>query len=121
MAHGPVVHSHAHSLNKKVRKLGLKSVLSNKYKSGKLIILEKSKTDGKTSTLKKNLDKMGINSALIISGNDVDDKLIRAANNLKNLDILSHNGLNVYDIVKKDNLIIFDDALKLVEERLLWV
>ena len=38
MAHGPVVHSHSHSLNKKVRKLGLKSALSNKFKLGKLII-----------------------------------------------------------------------------------
>ena len=119
MAHGPVVHSHSHSLNKKVRKLGLKSALSNKFKLGKLIILEKSKSDGKTSSLKKSLDKMGVSNALIISGNDVDDKLIKAAKNISNLDILSHHGLNVYDIIKKDNLIIIDDALKLVEERLL--
>ena len=119
MAHGPVVHSHAHHINKKVRKLGLKSALSNKLKLCKLIILEISKSDGKTSTLKKNLDKIGINNALIIAGNDVDYKFIQAANNIKNLDVLSHNGLNVYDIVKKDNLIIIDDALKLVEERLL--
>ena len=119
MAHGPVVHSHAHSINKKVRKLGLKSALSNKLKSGKLIILETPKSDGKTSTLKKNLDKIGINNALIITGNDVDNNLLKAANNIKNLDILSHNGLNVYDIVKKDNLIIIGEALKHVEERLL--
>ena len=119
MAHGPVIRSHAHNINKKVRKLGLKSALSNKFKLGKLIILETSKSDGKTSTLKKNLDKIGINNALIIAGNDVDDKFIQAVNNIKNLDVLSHNGLNVYDIVKKDNLIIIDDALKLVEERLL--
>ncbi len=119
MAHGPVVHSHSHSINKKVRKLGLKSALSNKFKLGKLIILEKSKSDGKTSSLKKSLDKMGINNALIISGNDVDDKFIKAAKNIRNLDILSHHGLNVYDIIKKDNLIIIDDALKLIEERLL--
>ena len=119
MAHGPVVHSHGHNLNKKVRKLGLKSVLSNKFESGKLIILESSKSDGKTSSLKQSLNKMGVHNALIISGNDVDQNLIRAAANIKNLDILSHRGLNVYDIVKKDNLIIIDDALKFVEERLL--
>ena len=121
MAHGPVVHSHYHKLNKKVKKIGLRSALSSKYKLGKLFILENSKSDGKTSTLKKNLDKLGINNALIIAGDDVDDKLIKAANNIRNLDILSHHGLNVYDIVKKDNLIIIDDALKFVEERLLWV
>ena len=119
MAHGPITHSHAHNLNKKVRKLGLKSVLSSKFKLGKLIILETTKSDGKTSTLKKNLDKIGVYNALIIVGNDIDDKLFRAASNIKNLDILSYHGLNVYDVVKKDNLIIIDDALKLVEERLL--
>ena len=118
MAHGPVVHSHAYRLNKKVRKLGLRSVLSDKFKSGKLIILEASKSDGKTSSLKESLNKMGINNALIVSGNDVDQNLLRAASNIRNLDVLCHQGLNVYDIVKKDNLIILDDALKLVEERL---
>ena len=118
MAHGPVVHSHAHSLNKKVRKLGLRSVLSNKFKSGKLIILETAKSDGKTSSLMKRQNKIGVNNALIISGDDVDQNLRKAAANIRNLDVLSHNGLNVYDVVKKDNLIIIDDALKFVEESL---
>ena len=119
MAHGPIVHSHAHKLNKKVKKLGLKSVLSNKFKLGKLIILENSKSNGKTSTLKKSLDKMGVTNALIISGDKVDDKFIKAASNIRNLDILSHHGLNVYDIMKKDILIIIDSSLKHIEERLL--
>ncbi len=119
MAHGPIVHSHAHSLNKKVKKLGLKSVLSNKFKLGKLIILENLKSNGKTSTLKKSLEKIGVSNALIISGDEVDEKFIKAASNIKNLDILSHHGLNVYDIMKKDNLIIIDNALKHIEERLL--
>ena len=119
MAHGPIVHTHSHSLNKKIRKLGLKSALSIKFKLGKLIILETTESDGKTSSLKKSLDKIGVANALIISGNNIDDKFIKAAANIKNLDILSHNGLNVYDVVKKDNLIIMHDALQLVEERLL--
>jgi len=118
MAHGPVVHSHSHRLNKKVKKLGLKSALSDKFQLGKLIILDGSKCDGKTSTLKKKLDSMGVSKALVISGGEVDINFIKAANNLKNLDVLSYKGINVYDILKKDNLIIIDDALKLVEERL---
>ncbi len=118
MAHGPVVHSHSHSLNKKVRKLGLKSALSDKLKLGKLIILDGSKCDGKTSTLKKKLDKMGVGKTLIISGSEVETNFVKAANNIRNLDVLSCEGINVYDIVKKDNLIIIDDALKFVEERL---
>ena len=121
MAHGPIVHSHSHKLNKKFKQLGLKSALSDKLKLGKLIILEGSKCDGKSSTLKKKLDAMGLKNVLVVSGKDIDQNFIRAANNIMNVDILPHQGLNVYDIVKRDNLIIIDDALKFVEERLLWV
>ena len=119
MAHGPILHSHSHKLNKKVKQLGLKSALSDKVKLGKLIILEDSKCDGKSSTLKKKFDAMGLKNVLVVSGKDIDQNFIRAANNIMNVDILPHQGLNVYDIVKRDNLIIFDDALRFVEERLL--
>ena len=118
MAHGPVVHKHSHSLNKKVRKLGLVSALSNKFQLGKLIVLENLTCDGKTSTLKKNFDKMGISNALVICGEKIDENFAKASSNIKNLDLLSYQGLNVYDIIKKDNLIIVDDALKYIEERL---
>ena len=118
MAHGPVVHSHYFKLNKKIRKLGLKSALSDKAKLGKLIVLDGSKCDGKTSSLKKNLDSMGVGKVLVITGSDVDKNFIKAANNIKNLDVLSYEGINVYDIVKKENLIIIDDVIKFVEERL---
>ena len=117
MAHGPVVHSHAHSLNKKVRMLGLRSALSDKAKLGKIVVLEGSKCDGKSSSLKKKLDSMGMSNALIIVGNKVEQNFIQAANNIKHIDVLVHSGLNVYDIIRKENLIIIDDAVKLVEER----
>ena len=117
MAHGPVVRSHAHSLNKKVRMLGLRSALSDKAKLGKIVVLEGSKCDGKSSSLKKKLDSMGMSNALVIVGNKVEQNFIQAANNIKHIDVLVHSGLNVYDIIRKDNLIIIDDAVKLVEER----
>ena len=119
MAHGPVVHSHSHSLNKKIKLLGLKSALSDKLKLGKLTILDGSKCDGKSSSLKKKLDVMGLQNVLFISGKDIDQNFIRAANNIMNIDVLSYEGLNVYDIVRKENLVIIDDAIKYVEERLL--
>ena len=117
MAHGPVVHSHAHSLNKKVRMLGLRSALSDKAKLGKIVVLEGSKCDGKSSSLKKKLVSMGMSNALVIVGNKVEQNFIQAANNIKHIDVLVHSGLNVYDIIRKENLIIIDDAVKLVEER----
>jgi large subunit ribosomal protein L4 len=116
-AHGPVVHSHSHSLNKKVRLLGLRSALSAKAKLGKLVILENVKCDGKSASLKKKLDAMGFKNLLVITGDSVDLNFQRAANNIIHVDLLSHAGLNVYDIVRKENLIITDDAVKLLEGR----
>ena len=116
-AHGPVVHSHSHSLNKKVRLLGLRSALSAKAKLGKLVILENVKCDGKSASLKKKLDAMGFKNLLVITGDAVDVNFQRAASNIIHVDLLSHAGLNVYDIVRKDNLIITDDAIKLLEGR----
>ena len=116
-AHGPVVHSHSHSLNKKVRLLGLRSALSAKAKLGKLFILENVKCDGKSASLKKKLDAMGFKNLLVITGDSVDLNFQRAANNIIHVDLLSHAGLNVYDIVRKDDLIITDDAVKLLEGR----
>jgi large subunit ribosomal protein L4 len=97
----------------------LKSALSDKLKLGKLTILEGSKCDGKSASLKKKLDVMGLQNVLIISGKDIDHNFIRAASNIMNIDVLSYEGLNVYDIVRKENLVIIDDAVKFVEERLL--
>lgn len=116
-AHGPVVHSHSHSLNKKVRLLGLRSALSAKAKFGKLFILENVNCDGKSASLKKKLDAMGFKNLLVITGDALDPNFQRAANNIIHVDLLSHAGLNVYDIVRKDNLIITDDAVKLLERR----
>ena len=58
VAHGPVIRSHEHKLNKKIRKLGLKSALSTKMKENNLIIIDKLESDGKTSSLKKHFDKL---------------------------------------------------------------
>ena len=121
MAHGPVVHSHSHSLNKKIKLLGLKSALSDKLKLGKLTILDGSKCDGKSSSLKKSFDLMGLKNTLVITGNNLDINFVRAASNIMHIDILPFAGLNVYDILRKENLVILDDAINLVEERLLWV
>ena len=64
---------------------------------------------------------MGMSNVLVITGNDIDVNFLRAANNIMHVDVLSHAGLNVYDIVRRDNLIIIDDAVKLLEERFVWV
>ena len=118
VVHGPVVRSHCHKLNKKIRKLGLKSALSSKVKNDNLIIVDKLDCDGKTSSLKKMFVSLKISSCCIIQNDDVSDTFVRAIKNIPNSIVISELGANVYDILKHKKLIITESAIKKLEERL---
>ena len=117
-AHGPVVRSHATKLPKKVRILALKTALSSKVKAAQLIVLDKAESkDGKTSVLRNQLSKLGITSALIIDGSDVNENFARAARNIEKIDVLPVQGINVYDILRRDYLVLTKAAIDSLEER----
>ena len=115
----PVVRNHSHKLPKKVRKLALKTALSAKQADGNLIIIDSTVTKTpKTGDLAKRLKKIGLISALIIDGTEVDSNFENAANNIKDLDVLPQVGANVYDILRRDKLVLTKDAVKMLQERL---
>ncbi|MFO1037995.1 MAG: 50S ribosomal protein L4 [Geminicoccaceae bacterium] len=117
---GPVVRDHGYDLPKKVRALGLKCALSAKAKDGKLLVLDEAKLESpKTKALKGALDKLGLASALVITGPEVESNFALASRNLPHLDVLPAQGLNVYDILRRDMLVLTRDALGKIEERLL--
>ena len=118
-AFGPVVRSHAKDLPKKVRKLALRVALSAKAADGKLVIVDNAAlAEPKTAKLTANLGKLGISSALVIAGAEVDANFARAAANIAHLDVLPQQGANVYDILRRDTLVLTKDAVKHLEERL---
>lgn len=118
-AHGPVVRNHATKLPKKVRTLALKTALSSKVKAEQLIVLDKAESkDGKTSVLRNQLTKLGITSALIIDGSNVNENFARAARNIDKIDVLPVQGINVYDILRRDHLVLTKAAIDCLEERL---
>ena len=118
VVHGPVVRGHGHDLPKKVRKLGLRSVLSAKAASGKLIIVDNLESDGKTASLKAKLTGLGVSNALVIGGETLENGFVRAAANIPLIDVLPSQGLNVYDAVRRDVLVMTKDAVDFIEERL---
>ena len=118
VVHGPVVRGYEHSLPKKIRKLGMRSVLSAKMAAGQLIILDEMSADAKTSSLKGKLEKLGATNALILGGETVDAGFGRAASNLPFVDVLPQQGANVYDMVRRDVLVLSRDAAAYLEERL---
>lgn len=115
--HGPVVRSHAFSLPKKVRRLGLISALSQKHADGKLIVLDVANGTAKTAELAAKLKVLGWTSALIVDG-IVDEAFLRSARNLPKIDVLPSVGANVYDILNHEVLAITRAGLEGLKERL---
>jgi large subunit ribosomal protein L4 len=116
---GPVVRSHEYGIQKKVRRLALKTALSAKQAEGKLVVLDSAKVkDAKTSALAKSFAKLGLVSALIIDGATLDESFARAARNLPDIDVLPQQGANVYDIMRRDMLVLTRDAVQALEARL---
>ena len=116
---GPVVRDHAHDLQKKVRRLALKTALSAKQAEGKLVVLDAAKIDGaKTKALAQRFAALGWRSVLIIDGPELDQNFAKAARNLPRVDVLPQQGANVYDILRCDTLVLTRAAIEHLEARL---
>lgn len=116
---GPHPRSHATDLPKKIRQLALKSALSAKVKAGKVIVLDEATAkDHKTKPMALLIKALGLNSALIVCGKDIDANFARATNNLPRIDVLPSQGANVYDILRRDVLVLTKDAVNDLTERL---
>jgi large subunit ribosomal protein L4 len=118
VVHGPRVRDHAHDLQKKVRRLGLKTALSSKQSEGKLIVVDTLGVSGKTAEVAKQLKSLGWSSVLFIDGPEVDTSFARAAQNLMGVDVLPQQGANVYDILRRDVLVLTKSAVEHLEARL---
>ncbi|MBS0643023.1 MAG: 50S ribosomal protein L4 [Acetobacteraceae bacterium] len=117
VVHGPVVRDHGYSLNKKVRRLGLISALSQKAADNKLVVLQAATAEGKTGALAKQIKALGWRSALVID-QTVDETFLRASRNIHTLDVLPTIGANVYDILNHDVLVITQAGVEGLKARL---
>ncbi len=116
---GPVVRSHAFDLPKKVRKLALKTALSAKLADDKLVVLEDAAAEShKTKELAIRFRDLGLESALIVDGSELNVNFVRAARNIPKIDVLPQQGANVYDILRRDTLVLTRTAVEQLEARL---
>ncbi len=119
VAMGPTVRSHAHKLQKKVRKAALISALSAKAAEGKLVIVDSLDIkSAKTKDLAKSVKGLGWNKALVIDGAEVSENFRRAVSNIHTVNVLPAQGANVYDIVRGDELVISQAGIEKLMERL---
>ena len=116
---GPVVRSHAFDLQKKVRRLGLKTALSAKQVEGKLVVIDAAHIgEAKTKALRARLAVLGWDSVLIIDGSVIEENFARVTRNLPRVDVMPQQGANVYDILRRDTLVLTREAVRQLEARL---
>lgn len=110
----PKPRDYSFKLNKKVKRLALKSALTSKVQENKFIVLDELKLDTiKTKEMKKVLDNLKLTKALIV--ND-DENVVLSARNIPTVKTISVNNINVYDILKYDTFVISKDVLQNIEE-----
>jgi len=117
-AHGARARTFGHSLNKKIRTLGLKMALSSKAKGGQLFVVDTLDIEnGKTQALAGQLAKAGYGRALFIDGAAINVSFAHASANLPQVNLLPAIGANVYDILKHDTLVLTREAVEQLEAR----
>ena len=112
----PKPRDYSRTLNKKVRKLAIRSVLSLKAKTEKLVILEDFAMQSyKTKEVLEVLKNLSIEKAVFILP-ESNKFFVKSASNIAGIKVLSAESLNSYDIFYHEQLIIFKNAAKKIEE-----
>ena len=116
---GPHPRSYKVKMNKKERRLALKSALSYKVLNSELIIVDDFAVESnKTKEVKNILNTLGATKNVLIVVDELTDNLILATRNLSNVILLAASEINTLDVVSADKLIITESALKNIEEAL---
>ena len=103
-------------MNKKEKRLALKSALTSRVQENKFIVVDAIKMDEiKTKTFVKALDNLKVSKALVVL-NENDQNVIASAKNIPTVKTALTNTINVYDILKYDTLVIDKAAVATIEE-----
>jgi len=117
VAIGPKPRSYRYTLNKKVRRLAMKSALSTKVQEGNLIVLDTLTMDEfKTKTIAAMLNALGVEKKALIVTAEADPKVYRSANNIPGVKTATVGTLNVYDILNGGKFIAPKNAIAKIEE-----
>ncbi len=120
---GPVNRDHSFSLNKKEKKIALKSALSSKFSEGNIIFIDSFEIEShKTKNLNSKLSNFNYKSALFVYGDkNVNSNFKNASSNLPRVSSLSSAGINVKDLISYEKIFIEEKSVAKIYERLSWV
>jgi large subunit ribosomal protein L4 len=112
----PTPRDYTIKLNKKERRLALKSVLTAKVQENKFIVLDELKFDEiKTKNFQAVLNNLNVNKAMVVI-NDNDKNVVMSAKNIPNVITAQTNTINVYDILKYNTMIVTKAAVETIQE-----
>ena len=117
IAHGPKPRDYQKSVNKKVRRLAMKSALSAKVADDELVVLDELKLDEiKTKVVADMISALNIGKKVLIVLPEKNDVIYRSARNIAGVKTTLVNTLNVYDILNCDTVVVLKDAVSKIEE-----
>lgn len=117
VALGPKPRDYSYSLNKKVKRLAMKSVFSSKVLEENLIVVDDFKIEEyKTKPVIEMLKALGADCKTLLVTAEKNEKLIKSAANIPGLKTALTNTINVYDIVNAKKLVVAKDAIAKIEE-----
>ena len=112
----PVPRDYSFKMNKKEKRATLKSVLTSKVQENKFIVLDELKlAEVKTKEMKKVLDNLKVNNALVIIGDDSENVAL-SARNIAGVQTASVNTINVFDMLKYNTIIATKSSVASIEE-----
>ena len=112
----PTPRDYSFKMNKKEKRLALKSALTSRVQENKFIVLDELKLDViKTKDMKKVLDNLKVNKALVVLG-EGSENVVLSARNIPNVETAPVSSINVYDILKYNTVITTKAAVASIEE-----
>lgn len=117
VALGPKPRDYRYTLNKKVRRLALKSALSSKVQDNEIIVLDALSCDGiKTKQITNLLKNLNVNEKALIVLPENDKNIVLSARNIKGVDTTYVGSINTYEVLNHTKCIILKDAVSKLEE-----
>lgn len=117
VALGPKPRDYSYSLNKKERRLAMKSALSTKVIDNNIIVVNEIETkEYKTKVMVDMLNAIGAQGKALIVTADIDSKVVKSAANIPGVKTATVNTLSVYDILNYDKFVVSSEAVKKIEE-----
>ena len=112
----PTPRDYSFKINKKEKRLALKSALTSRVQENKLVVLDELKLgEIKTKNMKAVLDNLHVDRALVVL-NENDQNVVLSARNIDGVKTALTNTINVYDILKYNTVVVTKDAIATIEE-----